>query len=169
MRRPRGGGREDAGVTQEMKEASMLGSFRIPSLVVAIVALAVGVCGPAAGQDEDAPPVPADTAAAPATGASAGARATGGHGQSFGAAFFRSMRTVPGSNEKELEILGSVIIWFLLALSMLSIGLIGYMALTNQRKSILPAGVVAETRTLLETGKYADVLNMTRQEPSLST
>ena len=30
-----------------------------------------------------------------------------------------------------------LIIWFLLLLSMLSIGLIGYMALTNQRKSIV--------------------------------
>ena len=51
---------------------------------------------------------------------------------SFGSQFFISTRFQPGSDEKEIEILGSVLIWFLLLLSAGSIGLIGMMAMTNQ-------------------------------------
>lgn len=86
--------------------------------------------------------------------------------QSFASAFFRSMKTVPGSNERRLEILGSTIIWFLLALSIASIGMIGFMALTNQRRSIMPNGVVNEVRDLLSKGKYREALSLTQNEAS---
>jgi biopolymer transport protein ExbB len=85
---------------------------------------------------------------------------------SFAAAFFRSVKIVPGSDETRIEILGSLIIWFLLLLSVTSIGLIGYMALTNQRKSIVPPGVVEETRRLLEGGKYKEAIDLTTREGS---
>ena len=84
-----------------------------------------------------------------------GARDTSG-ASSFADMFFIARKTNPVTNEKSVEILGSLIIWFLLLLSMLSIGLIGHMAMTNQRKSIVPEGVVAETRRLLSAGKYRE-------------
>ncbi len=68
--------------------------------------------------------------------------------------------------EKSIEILGSLIIWFLLLLSMLSIGLIGQMALTNQRKSIVPQGVVDEVRAMLEAGRYREAIELTGKDES---
>ncbi|MHC4710086.1 MAG: MotA/TolQ/ExbB proton channel family protein [Planctomycetota bacterium] len=84
---------------------------------------------------------------------------------SFADQFFISRKTNPGG-EKTVELLGSVIIWFLLLLSVLSIGLIGNLALTNQRKSILPQTVVDEVRRLLSAGDYRRVLDLTEREPS---
>ncbi|MHC5006037.1 MAG: MotA/TolQ/ExbB proton channel family protein [Planctomycetota bacterium] len=84
---------------------------------------------------------------------------------SFADQFFISRKTNPGG-EKTVELLGSVIIWFLLLLSVLSIGLIGNLALTNQRKSILPQTVVDEVRRLLSAGEYRRVLDLTEREPS---
>jgi biopolymer transport protein ExbB len=96
----------------------------------------------------------------------AAATASAEGGGSFLGAFFISKRIVPGSDEKRIEILGSLIIWFLLMLSVLSIGLIGYMAATNQRKSLLPPGVLEEARKLLADGKYRDVMELTGREQS---
>jgi biopolymer transport protein ExbB len=84
---------------------------------------------------------------------------------SFADQFFISRRTNP-SGEKSIELLGSVIIWFLLLLSVLSIGLIGNLALTNQRKSILPRAAVDEVRRLLAAGEYRRVLDLTERDPS---
>ncbi|UCD74658.1 MAG: MotA/TolQ/ExbB proton channel family protein [Phycisphaerales bacterium] len=99
----------------------------------------------------------AQTSSAPASGGEAG---------SFAGAFFLSRKTDPLTGEKSLEILGSLIIWFLLCLSMLSIGLIGHMALTNQRKSILPEGMVEEARRLLEGSNHRELLQLTDQDES---
>lgn len=85
---------------------------------------------------------------------------------SFADMFFIARKTNPVTNEKSVEILGSFIIWFLLLLSMLSIGLIGHMAMTNQRKSIVPEGVVAETKRLLAAGKYREAMELTRGDES---
>jgi biopolymer transport protein ExbB len=49
---------------------------------------------------------------------------------------------------------------------MLSIGLIGYMAATNQRKSIIPSGVVDEARAMLSKGQYREVVELTQREQS---
>ncbi len=65
-----------------------------------------------------------------------------------------------------IEILGTFIIWLLIVLSMLGIGLIGMMVLTNQRKSILPPAVVAEARQLIATGKFRELLTLSENEPS---
>jgi len=86
-------------------------------------------------------------------GAAGSSAATSGSG-SFGSAFFVSRRMVPGSDELQLELLGSAIIWSLLLLSMVSIGMIGYMTMTNQRGTILPGALVEETRRLIESGDY---------------
>jgi len=86
-------------------------------------------------------------------------------GQSFAKQFFISNRTdVRG--ETSVEILGSAIIWFLLLLSAASIGLIGMMAMTNQRKSIVPPGVIEEVRVLVGNGKFREALELTRAEAS---
>lgn len=103
---------------------------------------------------------------APGADQPAAATSTAEGGGSFLGAFFISKRIVPGSEEKRIEILGSLIIWFLLLLSVLSIGLIGYMAATNQRKSLLPAGVVDEVRGLLADGKYREAMELTEREQS---
>jgi len=86
--------------------------------------------------------------------------------RSFAEAFFVSTKSVPGSDERRLEILGSLIIWFLLLLSAGSLGLIGHMALTNQRRSILPEGVVQEIRTLLADAKYRQAIELAEREAS---
>jgi biopolymer transport protein ExbB len=81
-------------------------------------------------------------------------------------AFFISRTTDPITNETSVEWLGSLIIWFLLGLSVLSIGLIGHMALGNQRRSIVPEGVVAEVSRLVQASKYREVLELTKMEQS---
>lgn len=86
-------------------------------------------------------------------------------GESFARQFFISNRT-DARGETSIEILGSVIIWFLLTLSAASIGLIGMMAMTNQRKSIVPQGVVSEVRSLLHAGKFRESLELTRADES---
>lgn len=87
-----------------------------------------------------------------------------GEAQSFASAFFISRQSVDG--EWRIEILGSLITWLLLALSMLSIGLIGHMSLTNQRKSIMPEGVVNEASTLLRAGSFKEAIALVTQDQS---
>ncbi|MGI9014031.1 MAG: MotA/TolQ/ExbB proton channel family protein [Phycisphaerales bacterium] len=84
-----------------------------------------------------------------------------GTGRSFAGAFFISLQ-----KDGSIELLGSLIIWFLLALSVLSIGLIGHMALTNQRKSILPEGVAEEVRGMLKANRFKDALALTEKDES---
>jgi len=97
-------------------------------------------------------------------GASPAAAARDGSG-SFASAFFISKKIDPQGNES-IGLLGSLIIWFLLALSVVSIGLIGMMALTNQRKSIVPEGVVEETTQLLKQGKFKEAMSLTGSDQS---
>ena len=135
--------------------------MRILIRCLIVVVLVCGVLLPAGPVPAQGDATPIDQPAAE-TGSSAG----GGSGGSFAEAFFISRKIVPGSEEKRIEILGSLIIWFLLLLSVLSIGLIGYMAATNQRKSLLPAGVVGEVKKLLADGKYREAMDLTEREQS---
>lgn len=105
-------------------------------------------------------------ATTPGAGTAASGSATGDATQSFARAFFVSTKISPGSNERRVELLGSLIIWLLLLLSFGSIGLIGYMALTNQRKSILPDALAKEVKAMLRQGKYREVLDLTRLDDS---
>lgn len=84
-----------------------------------------------------------------------------GTSRSFASAFFISYRA-----DDKVEILGSLIIWFLLILSLLSIGLIGMMSLTNQKKSISPPGILEQVGGMLSSGKYKDALELTAQDES---
>lgn len=84
---------------------------------------------------------------------------------SLTSAFFIARHT-DVNGEKSIELLGSLIIWFLLTLSALSIGLIGMMSLTNQRKSIVPQGMVEAVRHLMNSGNYREALDLTGRDES---
>jgi hypothetical protein len=124
----------------------------VMAIGLALAAVLLATSGAAAQDDafdlDDAP-----AAKAPSAGSIVGA-------------FFVSRKADPVTNEQSIEWLGSLILWLLLALSMLSIGLIGNMALTNQRKSIVPEGVVDEVSRLVKAGKYREVLDLTKMEQS---
>ncbi len=84
---------------------------------------------------------------------------------SFAEQFFIARKTDPG-REQRIELLGSFIIWLLLGLSILSIGLIGNLVMTNQRKMIVPPAIVDETRRLLAAGDYRGALELTARDAS---
>lgn len=123
-----------------------LRSRLVPSAVVTLAAFAIGgIAGTALGNVDAAGPA-----------AEAG---------NFGSTFFIS-HSVDADGQRSIEWLGSAVIWFLLLLSMLSIGLIGFMAMTNQRKAIVPAGMVSEVRALLHSGKYREAIELTGRDSS---
>ncbi len=86
-------------------------------------------------------------------------------GASFADQFF-IVRKTAASGEKSIEVLGSLIIWFLLVLSVLSLGLMGNMALGNQRASIVPPATVAEVRRLLAGGRYREAMELVGRDQS---
>jgi biopolymer transport protein ExbB len=88
-----------------------------------------------------------------------------GSPESFAGTFFVS-RAVHADGSQTIDLFGSLLIWGLLALSAVNIGLIGYLALANQRKSIVPSGVVSEVRRLLNAGNYRQALELTKGEES---
>lgn len=92
--------------------------------------------------------------------------AGGGGGSSFADMFFIARKTEVGGDGKSIEVLGSLLIWFLMLLSMLSIGFIGTMAATNQRKSIAPSLLIEEVRRMLGEGKYREVIDLTETDES---
>lgn len=69
---------------------------------------------------------------------------------SFAAAFFVSRGSI----------FGTAIIWFLLALSVFSVGLMGYMWLMNRRTHILPDGLAERSRQLIQTQQYRELLGL---------
>lgn len=84
---------------------------------------------------------------------------------SFFKEFFVS-RATHADGTSTIDLVGTVILWTLLILSVVNIGMIGYLAMTNQRKSIVPDGVVKEVRRLLSTGDFKAALEMTRADES---
>jgi biopolymer transport protein ExbB len=84
---------------------------------------------------------------------------------SLAEAFFVSRQTHQDGS-KSIELFGSLIIWSLLALSVASIGLIGHLALTNQRKAIMPAGVVEEVSKQLSDSRFKEAMTLTAREES---
>jgi biopolymer transport protein ExbB len=63
-------------------------------------------------------------------------------------------------------VLGSAIIWFLLLLSVLSIGLIGTTAMANQRKSLVPPATVEQVRRMMTDGRYREALDFVSRDES---
>lgn len=91
--------------------------------------------------------------------------AAGSSSESFAGAFFMT-RVTHANGEQSIDPIGSLLVWTLLALSMVNIGLIGYLSLTNQRKNIVPTGVVSEVKRLLGSGQYRQALELTKKEQS---
>ncbi len=100
-----------------------------------------------------------------AIAAPASAQDTAASASSFAEQFFIS-RQINTDGEKSVEVLGSLIIWFLMLLSVVSMGLIGTMALNSQRKSILPSETVNEARRLLAAGEYRQVMDLAGRDRS---
>ena len=65
-----------------------------------------------------------------------------------------------------VEVLGSLIVWLLLALSAACVGLLGAMALENKRSSILGDTLVDRVRSLLDAQKDAEALEASRADGS---
>jgi biopolymer transport protein ExbB len=124
--------------------------MRIPTGRLALAALAIGLLTALASAQSDG---------APAT------EATNSAGESFFEAFFIS-RVTQANGEKSLDLFGSILLWILLLLSVASIGLIGMMALTNQRKAYSPPGVVAQVRKLMTTNRFREALELTAADES---
>ncbi|MCZ6613003.1 MAG: MotA/TolQ/ExbB proton channel family protein [Planctomycetota bacterium] len=120
-------------------------------VVFCLLLSAIGFGAAAAGQSDE-PGFEPRSARTPATG-------------SFADHFFIARKTDP-NGEQSVEMIGSLIIWFLLGLSVVSIGLIGHMALANQRKSIVPPEVVEQARRLMAGGSYRGVLDFTAKDHS---
>lgn len=120
--------------------------LRAAALTVALAVvggMALGRPGPAAAQ--------ADDASAPVESS-----------VSLAEAFFMQKNARTG----ELELFGSAIIWFLLALSAASVGLIVTLALENRRDRILPGGLLKETHRLVERGQVREAASRAGADPS---
>lgn len=66
----------------------------------------------------------------------------------------------------EIEILGSLIVWLLLAMSVASIALIGVFMRENRREAVIPPHLVKEVRALSKGGNKEAVLRLSREETS---
>ncbi len=119
-----------------------------PILLALLVTLVAGVPAPVLAQDT----VPPD--------------GTSADNNSFADQFFVARRTDPRTKQKSIELLGSGIIWFLLLLSVTSIGLIGTTAMANQRKTILPPALVAQSRRMITEGRYRDLIDVLSHDES---
>lgn len=84
---------------------------------------------------------------------------------SLGSVFFVSFAH-DADGARRIEIVGSAIIWLLLALSVLNIGLIGWLMMSCGRRSIAPAGVVAESRRLCDQQRYREALELAARDRS---
>lgn len=104
--------------------------------------------------------------ASPADASAVRAASSDRRAGSFAEAFFIARKTVPGSAERRVELLGSAIIWLLLLLSMLSIGLIGYVSVRNRREDILPEGAVEQIKSALAREQYKDAIRIADDDAS---
>ncbi len=101
------------------------------------------------GQTNDAPPARAEAAA---------------QEHSFASAFFVSRNTTLGPEGQEvtsIQWLGSLLIWGLMGLSIVSLGLIGSIAWNQRRLQIVPAMLVQAERDKLKQGRYQEMLDQT--------
>jgi len=124
--------------------------FRPGAFLLMAMLVALGAAGAAMAQGDGAAPE--------ATPAMAG-------DESFASAFFISRVTNPDGS-KSLDLFGSFLLWVLLALSVVSIGHIGMTAMTNQRKTYVPAGVVDQMKKLMTGGKFKEAIDLTAADQS---
>lgn len=84
---------------------------------------------------------------------------------SFASAFFYASSTQPDGSIR-MEWLGTILIWLLLALSLVNVGLIGQLFMTNRRSAILPDPLAKRIRGLVEKGRYREAMDLADQDPS---
>jgi biopolymer transport protein ExbB len=105
-------------------------------------------------------------AAALAFAASAwGQDAPSGTSGSFASAFFYSS-SVQGDGTRQTEWIGTLLIWLLLALSLVNIGLISQLFTTNRRALLLPEASANRLREMLQKGRYQEAIQFAESEPS---
>jgi len=66
----------------------------------------------------------------------------------------------------QIEILGSLIVWLLLALSVVSIALIGVLTRENRRDAVMPAALIKEVRALTKGGNTDAILRLASTDQS---
>jgi len=93
------------------------------------------------------------------------ANGVGVEGESFASAFLYSTRAMPDGTTS-LEVIGSLVIWFLIVLNIVSLGLIGQMSWMNTRKTIMPDDVVIRVDAQIRAGEFRTVLKQTKDDPS---
>lgn len=81
--------------------------------------------------------------------------------RTFAEAFFVARRA-----DGSLEILGSAVIWLLLAMSVFGIGLIVSMAIANRRETILPEEAVNRISKPLQSGDYEKAIKIANSDDS---
>jgi biopolymer transport protein ExbB len=96
--------------------------------------------------------------------------ATGGAGSepgssSFAGAFFFSRSSTP-EGVMRVEWFGSILIWFLLLLSVVGIGILSSLAATNGRKAIAPGDQIERISDLVKQGSWKEALALTKNEKS---
>lgn len=67
---------------------------------------------------------------------------------------------------REIELLGSLIIWFLLLLSFACIGLLGMILMQNRREQILPSDLHSDVSKLVRNGRITETLERAAQDES---
>ncbi len=105
--------------------------------------------------------VAASGGAASGAGASGGGASGGGERTTFAEAFFVQRNPRTG----RMEWLGSILIWFLIGLSVASLGLMGALSRANKKERIAPPGLVSESRRMIRShGPEAVVSRLEREE-----
>ncbi|MFM1890244.1 MAG: hypothetical protein RLZZ565_1001 [Planctomycetota bacterium] len=114
--------------------------------IVALATIAAAACTALAlAQSGEAPPPAAET--------------------SFASAFFYASSVQPDGTHR-MEWLGTILIWILLALSLVNIGLIGQLFMTNRRQLIMPPDLGKRLRSRLEQGKHRDAMELAGSDGS---
>lgn len=84
---------------------------------------------------------------------------------SFGSAFFISWNFAPDGT-RSVEWIGSAMIWLLLALSVVNVGIIVWLVMSNSRRSIAPPGVMGEIKRLCDQQRYREALELSARDHS---
>ncbi|HWB18887.1 MAG TPA: MotA/TolQ/ExbB proton channel family protein [Phycisphaerales bacterium] len=104
-----------------------------------------------------------------------GALANGAHGQStgsdttsvgsFASAFFIS-RVTSADGKQSLDIIGSMMLWTLLAMSVASIGLIGHVIVINKKSVYMPDAVTDSVKKLMGAGRFREAIEVVSADES---
>lgn len=86
---------------------------------------------------------------------------------SFAEAFFIS-HSVDAFGARRIEWLGSLVIWVLMATSIVSLAMIGQLAMTNRHANFAPPELIDRASKYLEAGRYRETLTLLSEPGSQS-